>query len=378
MMCRNRVAALLVGLLGGWTVLGTSAESAQVEIPPVYGQWESFGQKDGILDDHSYWVKVDSLNDAVWVGTDNGLARYHGGKWNVYTPSDGLAHQAVMGVDVDPKSGDVFVATFGGLSVLSGGRFQTFTQSNSGLANDVVYGVAVQGDTVWAATTAGISRLIRASGRWDVFTADNAPMDENWAYNVTVGEGKVFFAVWGGGVLEYDLGSEEWQAYHDPDGEFEIELFPDDGLVHNIATGASTADGLLWASTYFGLSAYDFRRWKSYFENDSGLASDFVNVVRAEPRTHKGWACTDKGLSVLDYDTNVWVTYKPEEIRIQHGNELLETRSAKGIAHQFVYGVDWEGDGTVWVATAHGVSRGRLPGAGQARPADQGGDKSTP
>ena len=43
----------------------------------------------------------------------------------------------------------------GGLSRYSAGRFDTFTQLNSGLPNDVVYGVAVQGDYVWVATAAG-------------------------------------------------------------------------------------------------------------------------------------------------------------------------------------------------------------------------------
>jgi ligand-binding sensor domain-containing protein len=183
-------------------------------------------------------------------------------------------------------------------------------------------------------------------------------MDENWCYNVSVGGGKVFLAVWGGGVLEFDLKTEAWQAYHDPDGEFEIDLFPDDGLVHNIVTASSFEEGLLWVSTYFGMSVYDFRRWRGYFETDSGLASDFINGIRTQPGTRTGWACTDKGLSVLDFDANLWTTYRPDEIRISRGKEILETRASRGIAHGFVYGVDWEGDRVVWVATARGISRG--------------------
>jgi ligand-binding sensor domain-containing protein len=332
---------------------------------PIYEQWESFTTEDGLLDDHAYWVKVDKINDCVWAGTDNGLACYQAcpeergdGKWKVYTPADGLAHQAVMGVDVDGETGDVWIATFGGLSRFSAGRFQTYTQFNSGLANDVLYGVAVHGDSVWVATTAGASRFIKKTGELRVYDSQNAPMDENWCYNVSAGEGKVFFAVWGGGFLEYDLAADHWQAYEDPDGEFEIDLFRDDGPVHNITTGASYTNGILWGSTYFGLSTYNFRRWRNYNQYDSALASDFINVVRAQPGTRNGWSCTDKGLSMLNYDTEQWVNYTPEEIKIYKGKELLETRKRQTIAHQFVYGVDWDGDNVVWVATSHGISRG--------------------
>jgi hypothetical protein len=37
--------------------------------------------------------------------------------------------------------GDVWAGTMGGLSRISGGRIDSFTQLNSGLSNDVVYGV---------------------------------------------------------------------------------------------------------------------------------------------------------------------------------------------------------------------------------------------
>ena len=62
----------------------------------------------------------------------------------------------------DKRTGDVWAATMGGLSRFSAGRFDNFTQLNSGLPNDVVYGVGVQGDFVWVATAAGASRLEHA------------------------------------------------------------------------------------------------------------------------------------------------------------------------------------------------------------------------
>ena len=71
---------------------------------------------------------------------------------------DGLAHRAVLSLALDKRSGDLWVGTMGGLSRISAGRIDTFNQLNSGLSNDVVYGVAMQGDYVWTATAAGASR----------------------------------------------------------------------------------------------------------------------------------------------------------------------------------------------------------------------------
>ena len=59
--------------------------------------------------------------------------------------------------------------------------------------------------------------------------------------------------------MEWDVKTQVWTDYLDPDGEMEIDLYRDDGLVHVITTSASYVDKVLWASTYFGLSRYDGR-----------------------------------------------------------------------------------------------------------------------
>ena len=112
-----------------------------------------------------FCVLVDG--DRVWAGTENGLGLYENGAWKVFRPEksakeQSLAHQAVLSLALDKRTGDVWVGTMGGLSRISAGRIDTFTQLNSGLSNDIVYGVGVQGDFVWTATAAGASRLQHA------------------------------------------------------------------------------------------------------------------------------------------------------------------------------------------------------------------------
>jgi len=324
-------------------------------------RWENFTTAQGLPDNRAYSVCVDG--DRVWAGTDNGLALYESGKWKVFTAADGLAHRAVLSLALDKQTHDLWIATMGGLTRYSAGRFDSFTQLNSGLPNDVVYGVAVQGDYVWVATAAGGARRNLRTGEWSHFNERNTPMYEIWTYAVSAQPDKVYYAVWGGGILEYDVKTDHWKDYNDPDGETEIVLYKDQGLIHEITTSVSYAGGILWAATYFGASRYDGRNWRNFLDKDSGLPSNFLNQVKTLDGNHV-WFSTDKGLAY--YDGERWAVWRPA--LDTHTPEML-VRDAKGAvshvavetapAHHYTFGVDFQGD-DIWVATAKGVSHGVL------------------
>ena len=102
-----------------------------------------------------------------------------------------------------------------------------------------------QNENIWAATTAGASRYNTHTGEWTIYTEKNAPMEEIWNYGCSYADGKVYLGVWGSGVLEFDVATESWKDYLDPDGEMEIDLYRDDGIVHVITTGVSYVDQTL-------------------------------------------------------------------------------------------------------------------------------------
>ena len=133
-------------------------------------------------------------------------------------------------------------------------------------------------------------------------------MYEIWTYAVSPAEDKVYYAVWGGGVLEYDVKTEHWKDYNDPDGETELVLMKDQGLIHEITTSVSYVDKILWVATYFGASRYDGRYWHNFLQKDSGLPSNFLNQVKAVD-ANRAWFSTDKGLAY--YDGTNWAVYRP-------------------------------------------------------------------
>ncbi|HWA96363.1 MAG TPA: two-component regulator propeller domain-containing protein [Terracidiphilus sp.] len=337
-----------------------TAHAAAASIPQMpHFRFVNYTTANGLPDNHVYSVLVDG--DRVWAGTDNGLAEYEDGKWKIYTTKDGLAHRAVLSLALDKRTGDVWAGTMGGLSRISGGRIDTFTQLNSGLSNDVVYGVSVEGENVWVATAAGACRLNLHTHEWSLYNERNTPMIEIWVYSVSATPSKVYYAVWGSGVLEYNQKTKAWDKYEDPDGETEIVLFKDQGLIHEITTSVSYVDNVLWAATYFGDSRYDGRYWHNFLTKDSGLPSNFTNVVKGVD-ANRAWFGTDKGLAY--YDGTNWAVYRPSlttgkpEMTVRDANgKVTEVPVTTAPAHNYVLGIDFQGK-DIWVATAEGLSHG--------------------
>ena len=186
-------------------------------------------------------------------------------------------------------------------------------------------------------------------------------MIEIWVYGVSAAADKVYFGVWGSGVLEYDQKTGRWDKYEDPDGETELVLFKDQGLVHEIVSSVSYVDNIVWASTYFGDSRYDGRYWHNFMTKDSGLPSNFTNIVKGVD-ANRAWFCTDKGLAY--YDGKNWAVYRPS---LTTGKPEMTIRDVKGHftnvavttapAHNYILGIDFQGS-DIWVATAKGLSHG--------------------
>src|SRR3954469_20190865 len=170
--------------------LFVSASLAAAQDMPML-RWENFTTANGLPDNHVYCVLVDGKR--IWAGTDNGLGLYENGTWKVFRPVDGLAHQAVLSLALDKQTGDLWAGTMGGLSRVSAGRIDSYTQLNSGLSNDIVYGVSVEGENVWVATAAGACRLNLRTTQWSLYNERNSPMIEIWVYGVSATPTKVYF-----------------------------------------------------------------------------------------------------------------------------------------------------------------------------------------
>ena len=365
--------SLRVCLLLGAVLLALAPTRVVAQTPPLYTKWINYTKANGFPEGEVFCVTV--AGNQVWAGTSNGLVLIENGRVKkIFTPADGLAGRAVMSVAVDSETGEVWAATFGGLSRYSAGQFKNYTNLTSGLANDLVYSVAIQGKYVWAATAAGVSRLNTDTGDWTIFNEQNSPFAEPWAYAIAFSKEKAYLGLWGGGVIVYDLAKHYWRPYTDPDESMEIVLYRNQGLIHMIVSSVAynSETKMFWAGTYFGLSGYDGRNWHNYLTKDSGLPSNFINGVQS--RGDEVWACTQKGLSELDYKTNTWITYRPADWQsldaaktenAGHGEIIITRPDGKksrietptSLPHNYILNMAFQGK-DIWVATADGLSHG--------------------
>ena len=327
--------------------------------PPagVITRWEPLRKADGLPDDRVFAVLV--APEGVWAGTEAGLALVRGGRVErTYGEADGMSFPVVTSLCRDAKTGTVYAATMRGVTEVRDGKATAIRQSPDGLINDVVYSVCTVGSDLWCATAAGLSRRDAATGKWTSWTEKNSPMKEIWCYAVCPHGDKVYCAIWGSGVLEYDVPTGHWNLYNDPDRDMRFDLFKDDGLLSDVSIGVASDGGPLWVSAYVGLSRYDGRNWKTWVADDSGLASSFISGGRAHGPEF--WPCTDKGLS--QFDGRRWVTYRRgpkggEIVVTPEGGAATTYPSETALPENFCWSIDFDGR-DVWVGTSGGLAHG--------------------
>jgi ligand-binding sensor domain-containing protein len=323
----------------------------------LYDRFETLTMADGLPSDRTTCVLADG--DLLAVGTDEGLALRWGGAWSVLTEKDGLGGRYVTSLSRDVATGDLWIGTLRGLSRLSAGALRTYRQTDSGLMNDVVYQVVCEGPLTWVATAAGLSVLDARTGGWSLHDVKNSVMHEPWCYAVAVGPQRTWVGVWGGGVVELDRAAGLWREYRDPDGEMEIDLLRDDGPIHDVTSSIAFDEGVLWQSTYFGLSRYDGSRWRSFNAADAGLPGDFISHVASRGAT--AWIASDQGLGVFDGAT--CISYRRQAdgtcaVRTcTDGREVDRRTLATAPGDDYLLWTQ-PGESDVWIATGHGLSHG--------------------
>jgi ligand-binding sensor domain-containing protein len=337
-----------------------AAEPANGELPfPLVERFENFGKDHGIPAEKVHSV-LKTSEGQLWIGTWDGLClREDNGKFRRYSPEHGLSHKMILCMVEDTKTGDLWVGTMRGLNKFSGGKITKYLQTDSGLPNNVVYGVDILDDHVWAATAAGAGSLDLKTGLWKIYDHNNTVMHEPWCYAIKGAKDLVYIGVWGAGIIEHDPKVGSFKAYRDPDGDFHYDLVPDDGPINDITSWLTWNDELLWQCTYFGMSRYDGKFWKTWVQDKSPLPSNFTQF--AWPVGNYCYIGHDRGASVTD--GSYWINYlvgdKGEgNVEIHRPDKPIEKRvMPTALANAFVLGI-WADENEAWFATSKGLSRG--------------------
>ena len=159
---RDAACTALIVLLCG---AGGNARALDPALQPTQYVRENWQIPDG-LPQTSAQAIARTPDGYLWIGTQEGLARFDGVRFVVADGTDGAdlpnKHVAVLHVD---NAGRLWVGTRAGLAVLDGGRFRTYTGIEA-LAHAYVRSIAEdRGGRLWVGTDSGLFEIDHGRGR---------------------------------------------------------------------------------------------------------------------------------------------------------------------------------------------------------------------
>jgi signal transduction histidine kinase/ligand-binding sensor domain-containing protein len=300
------------------------------------------------------WAALERRDGSVWIGTSGGLRVFDPGSGTMtsHLLDSGEAGYVFNWVRAlyEDRSGTLWVGTHGGVYRLDPHAkpfgHVPMDPSRTGAAGDgAVSAVFARQDTLWLGTFGGgINQIDRRTTR--VTRLRHVPGDRSSLPN------DIVWALHGGGKGDIWVGTGAGLSRFDPRaGRFEahpLELpagFPGQPRVTDIV-----AEGpMLWLATSLGVARYD----------PAGRSVRFFDS--ATPAT---WTASLIPESILVEDSStVWIGLASGELRRldpQSGaieRFVLLTEDGRPLASQAVWDIHRDADGTLWLATAAGLSR---------------------
>jgi signal transduction histidine kinase/ligand-binding sensor domain-containing protein len=305
----------------------------------------------------------------LWIGTNGGgLSQFSQGIFSTYTTKEGLSNDVVLAICED-AAGNLWIgADGGGLNRFRNGKFEVYT-TKDGLSNNSVFSISEdESGSLWIGTHSGLDRLQR--GKFTNYKIkDGLPSDvvrsTYWDH-----EGNLWIGTTGGGLSRLR------------DGHF-LTYTTKDGLSsNNILSLYEDHSGALWIGTGGGgLDRLQNGRFSSLTKKD-GLSGDDVLAIR-EDREGSLWVgIAGAGLNRLrdtaftaytsreglssdvvtpifeDHAGNIWIGTAGGLNRFSGGRFLTYT-TQDGLSHNLVFSICEDREGNLWIGTRSGLDRFR-------------------
>lgn len=291
------------------------------------------------------WVTaVLAIGEEVWVGTTEGLYRRGAtrDKFEPFPPITGYVNTLTFNPD-----GRLLVGTRNGLWIIrppfyrpDSGGIRGVTHITDGLPNLNVRAIAVDKETVWIGTPAGIARSDGA-GIQQVFTMQPEGLLHNNVQGIAVVGKQVFFGT-AAGVAVYDVEKNLWDK-HTPYRDTEI-------LREDQARWMELDGHYLWvlnwsASPNGAILKFDHRTdtWIEYTKDALPISSEvpFITAIRRlAVGTEDVWCATGDG-GVLRYNkaSDTWTHFTRSSGLPGHHATLIELDEPNGVWVAFQGGV---------------------------------------
>lgn len=263
-------------------------------------------------------------NGVLWIATrGGGMNRLENGKISGFTTADGLASDAVSSL-CEARDGSIWIGTFGGgVSRFHNGKFTNYT-TRDGLANNTVVAVAADmNGSVWIGTRGGGLCLFR-NNSFQTYTMKDGLLN-NVIYAILQDNSGAIWIGTGGGLNCLR------------DGKFS-SYTTKDGLSMNIVYSLfEDRNSNLWVGT-FGEGLNRFRDGKfSVFSKRDGLSGDLV------------WSMFE------DREGNLWVGTSDGGLNRFKDGKFTTYTTSDGLSDNNVRSVFEDHEGNLWIATGRGI-----------------------
>jgi ligand-binding sensor domain-containing protein len=248
-----------------------------------------------------------------WIGTSFGLAKFDGATWTVYNDTNsGLPEKYILSMAIDAGENLWIGTSHRGLAKFDGAAWTVYNDSISGLRYKGVWSIAIDGSgNPWIGTFfsgsslhTSVFGLAKFDGTaWRVYDTSNSGLPDNWVSSIAIdGSGNKWIGT-NGGLAKFDGAA--WTVYDTSNSGLP------DNRVWAIAIDGS---GNKWIGNGGGLAKFDGAHWTIYSSSNSGLPNNFITSIVIDENGNK-WIGTILGGLAVFSGGNTAVT-------IKHGTAL--------------------------------------------------------
>ena len=295
----------------------------------------------------------------LWISTSYGLVCRDNGDFRGYTVSEGLPDNSI-GPIVEDTGGNVWIGTAAGLARFENGKFKTFTTEN-GLSSNLVQTLYARANgTLLVGTSAGVQSL---SG--DQFTAWSIP-DVPPANITAIAEsknGQFWYGTlnglyWTNGVTDFHLPDNRIRALL-VDREGALWIGTSGGIVRVQTEKVETFTSANGLSSNLVLSMFEDREGSIWIGTEAGglnlLKSKKFNTIT----TREGLPSDLVKTVYQDAQGGIWIGSNGGGLTLFKDGKFTTWTTKDGLSSDVVLSLAGDKEGTLWIGTPDGLNRFR-------------------
>ena len=297
----------------------------------------------------------------LWISTSYGLVCRHNGEFKTFTVNEGLPDNSI-GPIVEDTKGSVWIGTAGGLSRFENGSFKTFT-AEQGLSRNVIQTLCARADgSLLVGTSSGMQSLSN-----DHFSSFSLPHYVNIANITAIAETEdrmVWFGTLEGLVVVNGQSSAPLTLANNNrvsalrvDREGMLWVATSNALVR-VKYGAveilTTADGL---SSNLILSIYEDREGSIWIGTEAG-GLNLLKSKKFNTYTTKDGLPSDIVKAIYqDVHGGIWIGSNGGGLTLFKNGSFTTWTTRDGLSSDVVLSLAGDANGTIWIGTPDGLNR---------------------